>query len=742
MEVSLILTRLREGYENRYILFESLGCIIFPAGMIYLNAFAGTGVYNNLLLLLLALAGIIWMILFASLLGKALFTVTLLWIYLAFPGYIAGFVIALALARFVLLWYTPLNYSASTMVLARGELLNRWFDSRELDYSELAKKSNLELIKRLVAAKYIDKNKLLHLAQDEDNYPLVDLLLEYGADPTAKAEKNEDFIKKAVIKGDLAQIKTALTQVEPEGETGEKKDTGDHQDGESYQHNHQNREIGEMEFSPNLQPVFYDELSENNTLEDHLNLTELYQNKTNSLDLEGNYIELLKEDSTFWIEKFKKLFTGKVKISSIDTGYLMVISKHEYLRKSYKDSKVSREEKSTESMHVGELRLKDKLEEELLQSFQHPQSGTYTFPSGVSPIPCDVCGGRGLKDCPAGCEGGRINCFEPECKQGFMKCYECKGKGRITGKCPDCENGYKKCSRCKGRGFIVCDSCYGRGSVLVEIMEECPCDVQWKVKCPECQGKGRQKGYICQLCGGEGLVCSKCNNKGQKPGDKTTDMSCNKCNETGKLEHCNCETGWLLCPSCNGKGEVDRDCYVCSGNGGLPCTKCKGTQKVNCSTCKGFGKVSCDSCQGAGKMYEIIYTTLEYRKNRRREEINEDLDDENDGDDRNEEKKSYELFLPEKDKLLGEFKGFSPEYLDEKCRGHGPLIRIIARERIRELTPSLKTSYFGFNDFLEKNSSDKPGVFMEVIDVMPVKYDIVQLSDGDELIIINEKDRL
>jgi DnaJ-class molecular chaperone len=68
---------------------------------------------------------------------------------------------------------------------------------------------------------------------------------------------------------------------------------------------------------------------------------------------------------------------------------------------------------------------------------------------------------------------------------------------------------------------------------------------------------------------------------------------------------------FLVCPTCNGEGEVK--CSKCKGTGSLPskCDECKGTGKlttekgvVECDICNGAGvvQIKCPDCFGGGKL--------------------------------------------------------------------------------------------------------------------------------------------
>ncbi len=65
----------------------------------------------------------------------------------------------------------------------------------------------------------------------------------------------------------------------------------------------------------------------------------------------------------------------------------------------------------------------------------------------------------------------------------------------------------------------------------------------------------------------------------------------------------------MVCPTCNGEGEVK--CAKCKGTGSLPskCDECKGTGKlttekgvVECDICNGTGvvQIKCSECFGGG----------------------------------------------------------------------------------------------------------------------------------------------
>jgi hypothetical protein len=99
---------------------------------------------------------------------------------------------------------------------------------------------------------------------------------------------------------------------------------------------------------------------------------------------------------------------------------------------------------------------------------------------------CDDCGGEGQHECGECDASSEINCSNcdgsgrVEDEEGNeTDCDDCSASGKVD--CPDCKEGYIKCEECRGDGEIGCTSCDERGQV------ECyTCDGNGRADCPEC----------------------------------------------------------------------------------------------------------------------------------------------------------------------------------------------------------------------------------------------------------------
>ena len=136
------------------------------------------------------------------------------------------------------------------------------------------------------------------------------------------------------------------------------------------------------------------------------------------------------------------------------------------------------------------------------------------------------------------------------------------------------------------------------GSDAAKTSSERAADDAERVRCPDCDKKGKIK---CQDCGGKGLrarQCPTCNGKGRRP--------CRSCTKGNRAER----PGKLKCGFCGGRGTVgknDRVCPRCGGDQVRTCTVCLGRgyhpcrkqifDKV-CPSCRFVGKIACMTCNG------------------------------------------------------------------------------------------------------------------------------------------------
>lgn len=114
----------------------------------------------------------------------------------------------------------------------------------------------------------------------------------------------------------------------------------------------------------------------------------------------------------------------------------------------------------------------------------------YEIPETQEIKMCDRCDGTGRKKCGE-CDGtGWIKC--DKCEGGWVECYKCMGKGRISEySSVTQEYQYRSCPTCGGRGWIPCNYCDGKGK------NKCSsCIGDGYVKCSECYGQGKVISYI------------------------------------------------------------------------------------------------------------------------------------------------------------------------------------------------------------------------------------------------------
>lgn len=170
-------------------------------------------------------------------------------------------------------------------------------------------------------------------------------------------------------------------------------------------------------------------------------------------------------------------------------------------------------------------------------------SSCSAFISGYDAIyDCPVC--KTKKEIPIPNKTVPVDC--PDCEGiGRSKCKSCNGEGFIEGyvhamttsACPTCNDKLKICTKCKGKGYTdrtVCPTCSGTGEAL-------------DGKCPTCKGVGYIHIVTCTLCGGDKMICDKC------------------------------------------EGTGITDCDVCGGDSILECPECNTPSDVKCSFCNGAG---------------------------------------------------------------------------------------------------------------------------------------------------------
>lgn len=173
-------------------------------------------------------------------------------------------------------------------------------------------------------------------------------------------------------------------------------------------------------------------------------------------------------------------------------------------------------------------------------------SSCSAFISGYDAIyDCPVC--KTKKEIPIPNKTVPVDC--PECEGiGRSKCKACNGEGFIEGyvhamttsACPTCNDKLKICTKCKGKGYTdrtVCPTCSGTGEAL-------------DGKCPTCKGVGYIHIVTCTLCGGDKMICDKC------------------------------------------EGTGITDCDVCGGDSILECPECNTPSDVKCTFCNGAGVVT------------------------------------------------------------------------------------------------------------------------------------------------------
>ncbi|MFH0965011.1 MAG: hypothetical protein V2A58_13505 [Planctomycetota bacterium] len=141
---------------------------------------------------------------------------------------------------------------------------------------------------------------------------------------------------------------------------------------------------------------------------------------------------------------------------------------------------------------------------------------------------------------------------------------------------------------------------------------------------PDCIDQAVAFSNRCRDCNGTGLaVCADCQGKGRIndpcplcQGEKS--LACKRCNETRVIECPICDEWWgrygtgrMICPRCNGSGQIRtiavgssqsayKTCTQCNGTGNVQCTNCRGTGKVGCPTCNATGRIRCANCRGRG----------------------------------------------------------------------------------------------------------------------------------------------
>lgn len=166
--------------------------------------------------------------------------------------------------------------------------------------------------------------------------------------------------------------------------------------------------------------------------------------------------------------------------------------------------------------------------------------------------------------------------------------------------CKQCKDGKVKCANCRGRGTAdrPCDTCKGEGYVPTPNKAD---DEDVRVKCRTCDGKKVFRAAECRSCSKSGIVtCEDC--LGWPWGDRP-------CTDR------NCRSGRVPCEACEGAGRVEKTCATCGGTGRTPAAgdrgggayqKCRGCdgrgvypELQDCKDCgPGRGFISCGRCKG------------------------------------------------------------------------------------------------------------------------------------------------
>ncbi len=759
-------TYLQLFYNEHYLWLEGLGCAFLPlaiAGLILQMPFPSR-VYLFLFAVLL-LSGTIWAFYFTSLLGKTAFFISLI-AGLIFhldgnPTIVLTLILAvvfLVIIRLLLL-FCPMGKGILQKWLSFLELVNRRLAAHEISPDQLISSYNQDVLLRKVAAGNWDVNRydeegrnLLLLAVEKGDQALTGKLLDLGANPNLYGKGGyEEFtpLLLAVEKQYIAMTESLLEKgVDPCDKPGESTAVKKAVLSGNYfllltLLNYINKEkLGKKEIDKPSLKIFYSHAP--------FPIEESNLSAPKALDLYANYLWLLKQETAYWMKIFEQLFSQKDHIYDQDPGYLILVSTGTFKFELTKKSRITESAEETVSFHRGLLRAGDQLEDKLEEQFSLDLTGQFTFPSNCQAVPCEDCDGKGEIICPSGCEQGLIKCNATDCLAGKIKCSTCQGKGHVEQICPDCQKGVQNCQYCRGKGFLRCETCEGEGYLLVQNSPlKCTCPADKKILCPICQGTGKSNGYICMHCAGEGIICKYCGFvdkadkelseglKGEKLAGKGYAnkqgkekqgefLPCSTCDGTGLKEKCSCSRGKVICETCQGNGELVSRCSDCDGGGFLYCSRCGGKGTERCNRCAGKGWASCVSCKGKGKFYRLTDTIVNYYR------VDPTKDE-------------TFIYLPDKIRTQGNFMGIPAEYLLSRLKGEYDLYRIFMAEgdqKIKSRSSQHSPLLQNINNQLTIKSSDDRRTLKKIIDIMVLKYDIIYLYGGAELVVIEERDSL
>ncbi|ACB85497.1 ankyrin repeat domain-containing protein [Natranaerobius thermophilus] len=732
---------IKDNYERNYKIAETLCCVVFPViTSVFLVNLPLTSYTQFIILILFFIGGLVWSVSFTSILGKLLFAIGLVIPIIVHTSdrselLYLNYVILLTVIslRIAILWYVPKRRNWIATWVSRIELLNQRFTPNEVNLFELIEKGDKDSTARAVLAGYHQINTWdeqgrtpLITAVERDMYSTVINLLNLGANPELGGKKIYDELTPLYLAIDRQNTNVIAALL----------DQGKSSLFESRGTNPLKYAISRGKKNSVRSLINYIEINESNRTsnegyqkfevyfpEDNFEFKNHQFNNTPKININEEYVNLLKKNPNFWMDKLKKLFAGDTCIFSQKAGYLLVITKCNYLYQVNKFVRTQVNDIDTMSIPVGVLRAGDQLESNLKVTNHRASEGCYTFPSSSTAIKCDDCQGTGYNQCPAACDTGIVKCKNPDCIKGFVKCDECSGRGEITKECQDCKIGYQNCDLCDGKGFYQCAYCNGNGYLTEKVTESCPCKTQWLKSCPHCQGKGKTDGYVCTVCHGKKVLCSECNNSKQRETEECREVSCHNCQGTGIGEYCDCSDGYVKCKTCGGNAQILENCSTCHSSGSVNCQRCQGDGKERCQRCNGRGVVGCSSCEGTGKLYHITYTELSYSPDFQ-------------GD--------YALYDTIDRQITQKFYDISPQYLDEKYRGISDQYRYISREKLTKIanyTNDDQEIIQELNKFLnEIQSNNGRKLLLETLDMLVIKYDIIEFLDGDCIVLFEEQD--
>lgn len=371
-------------------------------------------------------------------------------------------------------------------------------------------------------------------------------------------------------------------------------------------------------------------------------------------------------------------------------------------------------------------------------------------------------------------EISEVNCTNDECKKGNVicpecdgdkveECKKCEGSGEITQKCHVCNGSGKNSCTCN-EGVIHCDECGGH-KYTKNI--DCPCvfDHRFRVTCEECNGTGQDsKGDDCSTCRGYGHVCVLCNNSFELSIYENEDhckcikeshdhllRKCNKCKGEGFIDNeiCSaCNGRGCICEKCNNEGIVVKDCRKCNktgvvacphcDHGYIKCKKCQGIGEYNvdcpdcdnghveCSRCQGNGIINCSTCKGQGYLHEVTYYLFRYKSIKdSKENYHIIYDSEN----------AKGLINMDNKAFIDLLKTFSNIETKRRIKHQ---IQDLTIDDFRE-----QHIYEELSSFIKKVKHVPENLLIEVLDLIPVKYDILQFSGSNDtfynILFINNK---